>query len=255
VADAVLAISPYMAARARAYGVADDRITLTPSGLEPVEIGLGPGAPEESGSDASKAPLRLLYAGRLAVEKGVVVLLAACQLLRDRGTRYSLELIGDGTLRPALERRARELGVSDRVRFLGSVPRQQLGAHYRRADLVCMPSLDEPFGAVAVEALMAGTPVVASEVGGLPFVVRHGENGLLVPPDEPATLAGALALLDQDRTRLASLRRAAHASVRSRFSWDHLGETVRGAVRAALAAPRTGPEGAAAPRRALADGS
>ncbi len=253
-AAAVLAISPHMAERARAYGAAADRITLAPAGLEPIELGLSLNASDES-SGRPERTFQLLYVGRLAVEKGVDVLLDACRLLGERGSHYSLDLVGDGVLRSRLERQARALGLSDSVRFVGFVPRDELGSYYKRADLVCMPSLDEPFGAVALEALMSGTPVVASDVGGIPFVVRHGENGLLVPPKQPAALADTLALLDRDRDRLASLRRAAHASVRSRFAWDRVAESTFDAVRRAMT-PRPAWSGSAtAQRRGQADGA
>jgi glycosyltransferase involved in cell wall biosynthesis len=118
----------------------------------------------------------------------------------------SLVVAGDGPDREALERRAHELGLDGRVRFLGGVGRDSVLRLFKAADASVLSSSWENFPHTVVESLAVGTPVIATSVGGVPEVVRDGENGLLVPPREPDTLAAAVARFfgDEDlRRRLA----------------------------------------------------
>jgi glycogen synthase len=104
----------------------------------------------------------------------------------------ALVLLGDGPERADLLALATDLRLDDRVHLPGSVPRGSVPAHLAHADVAVMPSRYEEAGRGIVEAMAAGTPVVASGVGGIPAIVRAGVNGLLVPPDDPAALASAI---------------------------------------------------------------
>ena len=104
---------------------------------------------------------------------------------RARGSgRRDLVVAGDGPERRALERQSAKLGLDGRVRFLGSVPRETVLRLFRAADASVLPSAWENFPHTVVEALAVGCPVIATAVGGVPEVVRDGENGLLVPPND-----------------------------------------------------------------------
>lgn len=138
-------------------------------------------------------PLRLVAVGRLAPEKGFDVLLGAMGRLVAGGTDVHLEVVGAGPQQEHLARLALPLGA--RVRWLGPLPRQELDARLAAAHALVAPSRREGLGLVALEALAQGRPVVASRVGGLPEAVVDGEDGLLVPPGDPAALAAALARL------------------------------------------------------------
>jgi len=124
---------------------------------------------------------RLVCIGRVTPEKGFDVALEAFRSVLDRFPRARLTIAGDGPSRPALERRAAALGVADQVDFLGWVTLDRAFLLIHEATLVVMPSRREPFGLVAVQAAQMARPIVASRVGGLPEIVRHGETGLLVP--------------------------------------------------------------------------
>lgn len=138
------------------------------------------------------APL-LLFVGRLIEEKGVEYLLEAYQ---DAAKRIKpmpqLVIIGSGPLEDSLRRRADELGVSRTVRFTGNVANNELPQWYRAADVTVIPSLLEWFGAVAVESLACGTPIIGTEAGGLVDIVAEFECGTLVPPEDAAALAEAI---------------------------------------------------------------
>ena len=125
---------------------------------------------------------------------------------------------GSGLERPdSLVRLAEELGIADQVRFVPPVAQDELVDWYAASTLVCVPSYNESFGLVAIEAQATGTPVVAAAVGGLTTAVRDGRSGLLVADHEPASYAAAFerVLLEPGlRERLAAGARGARAAVR-----------------------------------------
>ncbi|MFZ1573912.1 MAG: glycosyltransferase family 4 protein, partial [Chromatiaceae bacterium] len=203
------------------HGAVPSRVRVVPNGIAPEEIGLT--SAENIRPALADSPLRLLFVGRLSVEKGVADLLAACALLVRRELPFALDIAGDGPLRTRLERQAAELGLGERVRFLGAQSRLRLGALYQSAHITCVPSLSEPQGIVVLESLVAGVPVVAADVGGIPDMVRHGQNGYLHAPGNPEQIAARISALAMDRDALARMARAAVFSVAERFSWTRTG--------------------------------
>ena len=125
----------------------------------------------------------------------------------------TLFVAGDGPDRDVLERRARELGVDGRARFLGSVPRDGVLRLFRAADASVLSSSWENLPHTVLEALAVGSPVIATSVGGVPEVVRDGENGLLVPARDPHALAEAIRRFFADEDLRARLAAAAPGSV------------------------------------------
>ncbi|GGO11620.1 D-inositol-3-phosphate glycosyltransferase [Corynebacterium marinum] len=165
------------------------------------------------------------FVGRLQQFKGPQVLIrATAELLRrDPGRKLRVIICGGASGAAATERQymalAEELGVSRRVRFLDPRPPEELVTIYQAADLVAVPSYNESFGLVAMEAQACGTPVIAARVGGLPVAVAEGETGLLVDGHDTNDWADAIEqLLDDDDTRLRMAGEAvAHAA---NFSWS-----------------------------------
>jgi len=137
-------------------------------------------------------PTTALFVGRLDEEKHVDELIRAHALLPERlGVR--LEIVGDGSQRERLEELADRLGTRERVRFHGYAPEEELLAAYARATVFCMPGTAELQSLVTMEAMSAGTPVVAANAMALPHLVRHGDNGFLYAPGDTMALAGRLA--------------------------------------------------------------
>jgi len=151
----------------------------------------------------------LAFAGRLTRQKALDVALEA--LVRTDGV--SLVLAGDGDQQAALERRAVELGLQPRVRFLGALPRERVLELLRAADGLLLSSAWENFPHTVVEALAVGTPVLATTAGGVGEVVEDGRNGLLVPPGDPEALAAAVRRFFADSELRERLRGQAAASV------------------------------------------
>jgi N-acetyl-alpha-D-glucosaminyl L-malate synthase BshA len=179
-------------------------------------------------------PAVLLHASNFRKVKRVGdSVLALAQVLRSRPA--ALMLVGDGPERAAVEKLATSLGVSDNVAFLGE--QLQMARLLAQADLFLLPSEQESFGLAALEALASGVPVVATNVGGLPEVVRHAETGWLVPVGDPPALAGAVVKLLGDETRRAAMGRAARADALARFRPEPVVARVEELYRELLARP------------------
>jgi glycosyltransferase involved in cell wall biosynthesis len=152
--------------------------------------------------------------GRLSPEKDHPTLLRAVALA-GRAAPLRWEVAGNGPCRAALERLAAELGLGDRVRFLGEVA--DVPALLGRASVFVLPSLTEGLSLTLLEATARGLPVVATRVGGNPEVVVDGETGLLVPPGAPAALAGAVLRLLDDPATARRLGAAGRRRVETHF--------------------------------------
>jgi len=236
----------------RLYGVPPTRVSVVPPG---VDLGNEPDA-----SQISQLRTRLglegrrviLFAGRLEPLKGIDLLFESVAKLTegeefadtvclvagdnsgDGGARlgYAVASGGDGAPaaggeRGRLEAVARELGIADRVRFVGAVEHSMLPTYYRLADVCVVPSRTETFGFVALEAQAAGTPVIAAAVGGLAEVVHDGVTGFLVPTREPAAFAARLAEVLGDAELRARMGEAAHRRAQG-FTWPASVERLRG---------------------------
>lgn len=176
------------------------------------------GAPAvEDGPAPAGLPGRfVLAAARHAEYKGLDILVMALRILKDAGLDVPLVLCGQDDSDGGLLRFAARLGVP--VMDLGVLAPERMAPLLSRADLLVLPSRRDSLGGVVLEALAAGTPVVASRVGGIPELVRHGREGLLVEPKDPAALARALRRLWND-ARLRC-RMSVAAKRRSRgFTW------------------------------------
>lgn len=159
----------------------------------------------------------LSYLGRIVPIKRLDVLLRALALTRD--ARLRLLVVGDGEQRPGLEALSAELGIADRVRFLGY--RRDLTTIAAAADIAVLSSANEGTPVSLIEAAAAGTPAVASRVGGVPEVVTP-DTGILVPPGDPEAMAAALVRLGTDRDRRAQLGENARRRALRRHSASRL---------------------------------
>jgi glycosyltransferase involved in cell wall biosynthesis len=174
--------------------------------------------------ESTGGPPTLLYVGRLeraSAWKGVDVLLRAFVLVHRAVPPARLQLAGDGDALEDLQELASRLGVAEAVDWLGAMEHPQLVGHYQQATAVVLPSLTEAesFGMTLIEAMACARPVVASRVGGVPFVVRSDVDGVLVAPGHVEALASACLGLLRDPARADSMGRAGRRAVESRFSW------------------------------------
>lgn len=170
----------------------------------------------------SSAPFHLLFAGRLIPRKGVLTLLEAFKIARKTMPSLKLSVAG-GARKPAykafLVKRSRSLVIP--VQFKGNLTREQMPMFYRSGDcLICPSQKHEAFGLVNVEAMASGIPVIASHIGGIPEIVQHGRNGLLVQEyGNPAAFAAQIVNLARDSELYGKLSRQAREDAKNRFSW------------------------------------
>jgi glycosyltransferase involved in cell wall biosynthesis len=155
-----------------------------------------------------------LYAGKLTSRKGVGQLLRA---LVD--VDISCVIAGDGPMREELAVLSGELGLADRVSFLGSVPRTSLPEVYRKAAMLVLPSYADTMPFVLLEAMASGTPPIASSIYGIPSLVRHGHSGLLVRPGSVEELQRSIRELATDRALRERLGENARATIVQKFTW------------------------------------
>lgn len=159
-----------------------------------------------------------LFAGSLTPRKAPDLVLRA--LVEASETKCVFA--GDGPMRRRLEELATELGVAERVAFLGAVPPGRLAALYTGADLLVLPTFAEASPLVAFEAMACGTPVLSTRVAGLPELVRDWRTGFLVKPGDVGQLAIAIRFLTADRKALAEMGAEAQRRVRKRFLWPNV---------------------------------
>ncbi len=226
------------------YDADPGRIDVVPPGVDTDVFRPGPRDLARATFGLGPDELVLVFAGRLQPLKAPDVLLRATAVLRRRhpDRKFRVLIVGgaSGTGRIAphrLSALAVELGLADVVDFLAPMPPAELCQAFRAADLVAVPSYNESFGLVALEAQAAGVPVVAAAVGGLKVAVDDGVSGLLVPGHDPDRWADQLAAVLLDPVRRAALAAGARAHA-ARFSWDRTVDgLLAGYQRALFAAP------------------
>lgn len=245
-ATRVIVHSEYLAAQLRPFVGGPERLVTLPNAVE-----IDRYRPDGSGASVRRdlgigpaTPL-VVMAGRLSQFKGQEDLIRAAALVRIRHPEVRIFIAGRDTgefagaargassgFKARLQRLIDELGVGGQVTLLGYYP--DLPALIGAADVMAMPSWEEPFGLVALEAMASGKPVVATAAGGVPEFVLDGETGLLVPPREPSALAAAIGelLADPDRSRAMGRRGRDHVEARHTAPMyaDGMARALRGAL-------------------------
>jgi phosphatidyl-myo-inositol alpha-mannosyltransferase len=189
--------------------------TIVPNGVDIEAAPQGPKTPSKE--------LRLLFVGRAEERKGLPVLLAAFEALVEH-VPSRLTIVGADP--EEISRRVGDPDVMSHIDVLGKVSDSILWRQLGEADLLCAPSLaGESFGMVLIEAMAAGTPVIASAIAGYSDVVTNGTDGILVPPADPQALAEELQLLAHEPERLVAMGEAGRQSA-ERYAWPHIADEV-----------------------------
>jgi glycosyltransferase involved in cell wall biosynthesis len=192
-------------------------------------------APSQNGT------LRVLGVGRLVAKKGFDVFVEACAELRRRDVPFEALIVGqDDKHGDVVRERIAAHDLGDRIALSGPMSQDALLREYRRAGALCMPCRvlendRDGIPNVLVEAMAAGAPVVATGVSGIPELVDHEVNGLLVEPDDPAALADALIRVHEDRELAARISDAGRRTVEERFDGDRLAQRLAELFEEALA--------------------
>lgn len=196
-------------------------------GVDPAEL-----RPDPAGVPDLRAQLQIpagaavaLCVGRMVPKKGFDVLIQALATPALRTRNLVAVMVGDGDDKAAWQQLAATLGVADRLRWAGSVPKTAIGGYYNLADFLVMPSVSRPADGLNVcvlDAMSCARPVIASTVAGNPLAVSDGVTGLLVPEQDAAALATAVARLADDPALAARMGAAGRARIEAELGWPHL---------------------------------
>jgi rhamnosyl/mannosyltransferase len=227
-----------------------EKCTVVPYGIP--STGITEAEPHQIARVRQHFGSRLIVAvGRLVYYKGFEYLIDAMQRVDGR-----LLIVGDGPLREPLQQRVAEKGLQGKIQFLGEIQNEHLAPYYRSADVFAFPSVarSEAFGIVQLEAMACGLPVVNTDLdSGVPFVSRHNETGLTVPPRDPIALANALNTLLENPALCATFAAAARQRVKDEFSSALMARRTAEVYRRVMASTRRSPIAVRPPARLQPD--
>ena len=166
----------------------------------------------------------ILYVGRLVYEKGVQHLIAAMPKILSNYHDAKLIIAGRGGMMDELRAEASNLGLNDKIYFTGYLNSKQVQKMYKCADVAVFPSTYEPFGIVALEAMLAGVPTVVSDVGGLDEIVTHGVDGMKSYAGNANSIADSVTALLYDHQLATNVSKKAKQKVKDQFNWEKIAQ-------------------------------
>jgi glycogen(starch) synthase len=230
--------SQYMSSQVEwAYGLSADRVATIPNGVDATVFEENFTTSEFRKKFAVPDERIVLFVGRLVYEKGVQTLVNAMPKILAR-VNAKFVVVGDGGMKDFLMGQVRNMRLAHKIFFTGFLDERSLRFLYRCADVCVVPSLYEPFGITALEAMAARTPVVVSDTGGLAEIVEHDKTGVKVYSDNSDSLAWGILRVLQNRRLANSIRENAYRKVVRDYDWNRIAdETVEVYRKAMLAAP------------------
>ena len=234
-ASEVIVNSNYMKSELqRLFGLPFEKINVVPNG---VNLNLYSGVERDYefrrqyAADNEKI---ILFVGRLVYEKGIQHLIAAMPKILEKYHDSKLVIAGKGGMIDELKAQVNAMGISNKVYFTGYLNSKQVVKMYKCADVAVFPSTYEPFGIVALEGMLSGTPVVVSDVGGLNEIVQHGENGMKSYAGNPNSLADSIVSLLYDPALCMKVAKNAKAKVKAEYNWQKIAQDTHFAYQKAI---------------------
>ena len=225
----VTSVTPTFLPELAALGVPDANRCLIPNGVDPEVFPPPPHKQLKALRKNLSIPednVIVFALGRIVLKKGFDILIQALPLVKDQVPNVTLIIGGDGTDLDRLKTLAKNLGVSDSVRLPGTINRADVPVYFHLCDIFTLPAVFDPKGNVdgcpnvILEAMACGKPVVASNISGIPIVVKDKETGILVEEKNVSQLAEALVALLRDVQKREQLGRAGHARILNELTWD-----------------------------------
>ena len=225
----VICCSDYMVQHVKwAFGLPPDKLNMIPNGVN-AEV-YTKNNKESLAQFRSKYALPeekiVLFVGRLVYEKGVHVLVNAAPKVLEK-TNAKFIIVGNGYMKDQLSTLANGMGLAHKVMFTGFVDDETLRKLQRCADVSVVPSLFEPFGIVALEAMAAKSPIVVSDTGGLSEIVNHDIDGVKVYTGNPDSLAWGINRVLTDEAYANTIRTNAHRKVQEKYNWDKIAQQTK----------------------------
>jgi len=231
----VICCSDYMVSHVRwAFGLPEDKLVMVPNGVNTeVYAGHGEDLREFRSKFALPEEKIVLFVGRLVYEKGVHVLVNAVPKVLEKANAKFI-IVGNGYMKEQLSGLVKSRGLAHKVLFTGFVDDETLRKLQRCADVSVVPSLFEPFGIVALEAMAARSPVVVSDTGGLSEIVEHDVSGVKAYVNDPDSLAWGINRVLADNGFANWLRTNAFKKVQEKYNWDKIGQQTSNIFRTVL---------------------
>ena len=232
----VICCSDYMVSHVRwAFGLPPDKMMMIPNGVNAdVYAAIKKNELSQFRSRFALPEEKIvLFVGRLVHEKGVHVLVNAAPKVLEK-VNAKIIIVGNGYMKEQLSGIVKGMGIAHKVLFTGFVDDETLRGLQTCADVSVVPSLFEPFGIVALEAMAAKSPVVVSDTGGLAEIVDHDVDGVKVYPGNPDSLAWGITRILTDETNANRLRSNAYKKIQERFNWDRIAQQTMSVYEAVL---------------------
>ena len=224
-ADQVICCSRYMQDEiCSLFGVHRDMVMIIPNGVDPEQF---EALPEEPRLKIDAQERVIVFLGRLVPEKGLWHLINCMPQVLVSIADAKLYIGGRGPQKAILQQRVVDLGLEEKIVFTGFLKAKERNYVYNHASVAVFPSLYEPFGIVALEAMATRTPVVVSDVGGLSEIVKDQVTGLKVPAGSEAALAEAIIKIIRDQNLAEQMIRNAWEEVNLVYSWEAIARTTR----------------------------
>lgn len=225
----VICCSDYMVSHVQwAFGLPPDKLIMVPNGVNPEVYAQYEGQDLRGLRSRFALPHEkiVLFVGRLVYEKGVHVLVNAVQRVLDK-VNAKFVIVGNGYMKDQLSGIVKSMGLTHKVLFTGFLDEESLRKLQKCADVSVVPSLFEPFGIVALEAMAAKSPVVVSDTGGLSEIVEHDVSGVKVYVNDPQSLAWGITRVLTDDGYANWLRTNAYKKVQDKYNWDKIAQQTK----------------------------
>jgi glycosyltransferase involved in cell wall biosynthesis len=232
----VICCSNYMVSHVKwAFGLPEDKLIMIPNGVDVKEYEKYANVDLNSFRKKFALPEEkiVLFVGRLVYEKGIHVLINAAPKILEK-VNAKFVVVGNGYLKESLSALARKMGLAHKVLFTGFLDDETLRKLQKCADVAVIPSLFEPFGIVALEAMAAKSPVVASDAGGLSEIVEHDVTGVKVYPDNSDSLTWGVTRVLLDEKYASRLRENAYKKVKENFNWEKISQQTKNVYKSVL---------------------
>jgi glycogen(starch) synthase len=223
----VICCSQYMASHIQwAFGLPKDKIMMIPNGVDTNAFNRKSDSNKFRSRYASADEKIVLFVGRLVHEKGVHVLIGAMPKVLAR-VNAKFIIVGNGYMKDSLIAQVHRMGIAHKAYFTGFIDDQTLKLLYSCADVFVVPSLYEPFGITALEAMAAQVPVVASDIGGLSEIIEHDKTGVKVFPNSSDSLAWGITRVLLDPDYADSVKTNAYDKILKEYMWRKIGEKTK----------------------------